>query len=633
VKTRALTPIRCVAARVRGALAVRRLLPACFGLAAVAWLTPIADLRIPEIQGRGHRSPRAGSTVTTGGVVTAVGGDGFYLQDPDGDGDPATSDAVAVHPARACGPGGGKVAPGDLVRITSQVVESIPGGTKTGNLSTTELASATACEVVSRRHPLPAPIVIGRGGRLPPASRVIAADKQPVNLQREAEAVRYRFDPSADGLDFYESLEGMRVAVRAPVAVSATRHFGPGTGEVFTLADDGKDAEPRNARTAAGGIFLQPDPHDRGDQNPEIVQLQFGPSLYPGPPPAIAVGDRLGDVTGVMDYDFGSFEVRATDTVCVRPRGARPETTRFAGSTSRLIVGTYNVLNLSATAGDSAQRAKLGRQIARNLRAPDILALEEIQDDSGEIDDGTTDASATLAALVDAIIRAGGPRYASFDVAPADGTLGGAPGANIRVAMLYNPARVRLLSRRSVTPAALAKAHVRDSLAFQGSRNPLEGVFEFAGRRLTVIANHLTSRYGSTPVFGAIQPFVQAGEAERAAQASALHGFVAGLVSGDPDAGILVLGDLNTFEFTDALARVLPGADGILTNLLWRERPSERYTYIYNGNSQVLDHIFVTAGLRRGAQVDIVHVNVDFPDSNGVEASDHEPVLAAIEMQ
>jgi predicted extracellular nuclease len=523
------------------------------------------------------------------------------------------------------------VTPGDLVRITSQVVESIPGGAKTGNLPTTELADPTACEVVSRRHPLPAPVVIGRGGRLPPATRVIAADKEPVNLQHEAEAARYRFDPSADGLDFYESLEAMRVTVRAPVAVSATRHFGPATAEVFTLADGGKDASPRDARTAEGGIFLQPDPHDRGDQNPEIVQLQFDPSLYRAPPPAIAVGDRLGDVTGVMDYDFGSFEVHATATVRVHRRSARPETTRLAGSASHLIVGTYNVLNLSATPGDSAQRAKLGRQIARNIGAPDILALEEIQDDNGEIDDGTTDASATLGALVDAIVRAGGPRYASFDVAPADGTLGGAPGANIRVAMLYNPARVRLVSRRSLTPALLARAHVRDSLAFRDSRNPLEGVFQFAGRRVTVVANHLTSRYGSTPVFGAIQPFVQAGEAERAAQAAALHEYVAGFLSGDPGARIVVLGDLNTFEFTDELARILPGPDGILTNLLSRERPSERYTYIYNGNSQVLDHIFVTAALRRAAQVDIVHVNVDFPDSDGVEASDHEPVLAAIE--
>ena len=598
-----------------------------------AWQAPPGDLRIPEIQGRGHRSPRAGSVVTTRGIVTAVGGGGFYLQDPDGDGDSATSDAIVVRPASRCVAGAGHVAPGDLIRVTSQVVESIPGGAKTGNLPTTELVDPAACEVVSRRHALPAAVVIGRGGRLPPATQVIAADKEPVDLQREAEAARYRFDPSADGLDFYESLEAMRVTVRAPVAVSATRHFGPATAEVCTLADGGEHAKPRNARTARGGIFLQPDPHDRGDQNPEIVQLQFDPSLYPAPPPAIAVGDRLEDVTGVMDYDFGSFEVRATGTVRVHRGVARPETTRLAGTASRLIVGTYNVLNLSATPADSAQRAKLGRQIARNLRAPDILALEEIQDDNGEIDDGTTDASATLAALVGAIVRAGGPRYASFDVAPADGTLGGAPGANIRVAMLYNPARVRLLSRRSLTPAALAEAHVRDSLAFHDSRNPLEGVFEFAGRRISVIANHLTSRYGSTPVFGAIQPFVQAGEAERAAQAAALHGYVAGLLSGDPDARAIVLGDLNTFEFTHELARVLPGPDGILTNLLSRERPSERYTYIYNGNSQVLDHIFVTAGLRRGAQVDIVHVNVDFPDSDGVEASDHEPVLAAIEMQ
>jgi predicted extracellular nuclease len=629
VKAPTSTPLKYIADRTRRARSLRRLLPACLLFAGGARL-PQGDVRISEIQGRGHRSPRAGSTVTTGGIVTAVSRAGFYLQDPDGDRDPATSDAIFVRRANGC-PAGGSAAVGDRVRLTSQVLESIPGGARTGNLPTTELSGPTACEVVSRRQPLPAPVIIGRGGRLPPATTVIARDKEPVNLQHQADAARYRFDPSADGLDFYESLEAMRVTVRVPVAVSATRHFGSAKAEVFTLPDGGEHAEPRNARTARGGIFLQPDPDDRGDQNPEIVQLQFDSSLYPGAPPAIAVGDRLGDVTGVMEYDFGSFEVRATEAVRVWRGRAAPEVTRLTGSTRRLIIGTYNVLNLSAMPADSAQRSKLGRQIARNLRGPDILALQEVQDDNGEIDDGTTDASGTLAALVAAIVRAGGPRYAAFDVAPADGALGGAPGGNIRVAMLYNPARVRLISRRSLTPGVLARARVRNSRAFRGSRSPLEGVFEFAGRRITLIANHLTSRYGSTPVFGAVQPFVQAGEAGRAAQAAALHDYAAALLAADPRARLVVLGDLNTFEFADELARVLPGPGRILTSLLPRERPAERYSYIYTGNSQVLDHIFVTASLERGADLDIVHLNVDFPDSDEVEASDHEPVLAALE--
>ena len=328
-ETPARTPLKRIPPA-RRAFLLRLSLSACLLLLGSAWQAPPGDLRIPEIQGRGHRSPRAGSVVTTRGIVTAVGGGGFYLQDPDGDGDSATSDAIVVRPASRCVAGAGHVAPGDLIRVTSQVVESIPGGAKTGNLPTTELVDPAACEVVSRRHALPAAVVIGRGGRLPPATQVIAADKEPVDLQREAEAARYRFDPSADGLDFYESLEAMRVTVRAPVAVSATRHFGPATAEVCTLADGGEHAKPRNARTARGGIFLQPDPHDRGDQNPEIVQLQFDPSLYPAPPPAIAVGDGLEDVTGVMDYDFGSFEVRATGTVRRAPRG-RPTGNDEAG--------------------------------------------------------------------------------------------------------------------------------------------------------------------------------------------------------------------------------------------------------------------------------------------------------------
>lgn len=51
---------------------------------------------IGEIQGRGHSSPYLGETVRTQGVVTATARNGFYVQDPVGDGDPATSDGLFV---------------------------------------------------------------------------------------------------------------------------------------------------------------------------------------------------------------------------------------------------------------------------------------------------------------------------------------------------------------------------------------------------------------------------------------------------------------------------------------------------------------------------------------------------------
>jgi predicted extracellular nuclease len=286
------------------------------------------------------------------------------------------------------------------------------------------------------------------------------------------------------------------------------------------------------------------------------------------------------------------------------------------------------VLNLSATASDSAQRRLLAHQIVEALGSPDIVALQEIQDDSGEEDNGITTARGTLTALSAAIASAGGPRYAFFDVAPADGRPGGAPGGNIRNAFLYNPGRVSLRSHRSLEPSVLAGAGARDSLAFRESRDPLEGVFEFGGRRLSLINNHLSSRFGSTPVFGATQPFIQAGETARAAQVRALHDYVAHLLARDPKARTVVLGDMNTFETSDELSELLPGSPAVLYPLTPLVPANQRYSYNYEGNSQALDHIFVSQALVGSAELDVVHLNADFPALPGRTASDHDPLVA-----
>jgi predicted extracellular nuclease len=187
----------------------------------------------------------------------------------------------------------------------------------------------------------------------------------------------------------------------------------------------------------------------------------------------------------------------------------------------------------------------------------------------------------------------------------------------------------------------LAEFDVSDPDAFAGTRNPLAATFKFRGKEFTVINNHLTSRFGSSPIFGGLQLFIQAGEAERAAQAGALNEVVDALVAGGKGnpihaskAGrIMVVGDLNTFEFTDELAEILPGTgtDRVLTNLIYSsdvQADDNVYTFIFDGNSQALDHFFVTDNLVENAEFDIVHVNVDFPRISPAYGSDHEPLLA-----
>lgn len=586
-------------------------------ITAPGWSRPEPLTPIAEVQGASHLSPLLGREVSVEGVVTALRRDGFHLQDTRGDGDPATSDGIAVAARPA------DVRRGDRVRVTGTVAEEPAGGSPAG-LLVTRLTAVRAVRVMSRGRDLPAPVILGAGGIAIPHD-LIGADELPVDLRDSAQVRTNRFTPSSDALDQLESLEGMLVTVRRPTVLGPSERRSGGLADVFVHPDLG--AAHRHVRTAAGGILLRSGPDNRGDQNADRIRVAYDPALVNAPFPDLGTGDRLADVTGIVDYAYGAYEATAVSPVTVASRSRRrPERTPLERDSAHLTVATYNVLNLSPDSSDAAQRARLGEQIARALGGPDIVALQEIQDQSGELDDGATDGRPTLAALARAIRESGGPAYAFAEVAPADGRPGGVPGGNIRNAFLYDTSRVRLLSVRSLTADVLERAATPHPDAFADSRDPLEAVFVARGRRLVAINNHLTSRFGSTPVFGAVQPFVQAGEAEREAQARALHAYVAGLLAGEPSLPVVVLGDMNTFETTVHLASLLPGSPPILVNLLSRVEEPRRYSYIFEGNSQLLDHIFVTPGLARIAEIDVVHLNADFSAEH--PASDHDPVVA-----
>ncbi len=629
---------------------------------------------IYEIQGEGHLSPDAGTTVTTNGVVTAIGFRSFYVQDPIGDGNDATSDALFVFDSRSST--SDLIAIGTCVELNDRIDERISGGASTGNLSLTQMAfpriTLIDCASTFPGYAFPEPVVIGESGRTPPNEIVISASELPVNLQTSPGT----FNPEVDGIDFYESLENMLVTVEDPQATSATRQFGTFSAEFFAVPNHGDDdiVSPEDAINDRGGIMLQPDPNGTGDLNPERVQIQLlGSPLYAGtmfPPPAVQVGDRLADVTGVVGYSFGNYEVNAMTEIVVKRSKLTPESSKLEGSKDKITVASYNVLNLSPDSSDDAQRAALADQVVNALNSPDVIAVQEIQDNNGvprasaenpdPTNDGVTAADQTLQALVDAIAAAGGPRYDFFDVAPVEGTGGGIPGGNIRNAFLFNRARVGLVDFVSLTPDVLAANAVTNTAAFTGTRNPLAATFEFNTHEFTVINNHLTSRFGSTPIFGGPQPFVQAGEsggAGREDQAGALNEYVDSLLAADANAAIMVVGDMNTFEWTNDLAEILPGTGDqrVLTNLVpTADRDDDHdddegddhhdesgglpddaeYSFIFDGNSQELDQFFVTDNLEDDAKFDVVHVNVDFPRRFvDTTASDHEPMLARFEME
>ena len=174
--------------------------------------------------------------------------------------------------------------------------------------------------------------------------------------------------------------------------------------------------------------------------------------------------------------------------------------------------------------------------------------------------------------------------------------------------------------------------------AFDGARLPFAATFDFSGDEVTIVNNHLSSKGGSAPILGTEQPFDERQEDvtvngsldERQAQAAAVAGFVDAIAEEAPNANIVVLGDMNEFEFISPL-ETLENSGGGLVNLTNTVDEDEIYSFIFQGNSQALDHILVSDHLADGASFDFVHVNSEFAETDD-RASDHDPLLAQLDL-
>jgi predicted extracellular nuclease len=587
-----------------------------FVTAALPPATPIHD-----IQGASHTSPKAGEAVSNvNGVITAKRSNGFYIEDPAPDADDATSEGIFVftnaNPTQNVG---------DAVRVSGTVAEFRAGGSSSTNLTTTEIASPTVV-VLSTGNVLPGPTLIGSGGRVPPGE-VIENDAAGSVESSGA------FDPAADGIDFYETLEGMRLQVNNPVVVGPTN----ARGEMFVLADDGAGAA---ARTARGGIVVRdlgPEPpgdYASGDFNPE--RIQFDDAVGVATPNA-NVGDHFTTpAVGVLDYDFGNFELEVTSLLTRVADGVTREVTADAG-VNELSVATFNVENLDAVEPQAKFDALAG-EIVTNMKSPDVISLEEIQDNNGATNDSVVDADQTLNKLAAAIKTAGGPTYDWRQINPVDDQDGGEPGGNIRVGFMFRTDRGLAFVDRpgggSTTATAIVSGPSGPQLSFSpgrvdptngawnASRKPLAGEFTYQGQTFFLITNHFNSKGGDEALFGRFQPPTRSTEVQRHQQAQIVNDFVDSILAADSNANVIVLGDLNDFEFSQTVS-ILEG--GVLHALMKTLPQNERYSYVFEGNSQSLDHIVVSGRLFGSPfAYDPVHVNAEFFD----QLSDHDPQVA-----
>ncbi|WP_249292076.1 endonuclease/exonuclease/phosphatase family protein [Metabacillus flavus] len=163
--------------------------------------------------------------------------------------------------------------------------------------------------------------------------------------------------------------------------------------------------------------------------------------------------------------------------------------------------------------------------------------------------------------------------------------------------------------------------------AFESSRKPLAAQFKFEGENVIVIANHFNSKGGDEPLFGKNQPPLLKSEIQRHQIAGIVNSFVKDIKNKDPQASIIALGDFNDFEFSKTF-EILKGSE--LSNMVDKIKPEERYSYTYQGNSQVLDHILVSKHLAQTTKADIVHINSSFMEQQG-RASDHDPLMIQVD--
>ncbi|WP_326637688.1 lamin tail domain-containing protein [Streptosporangium sp. NBC_01755] len=566
--------------------------------------------RIHDIQGAGRISPIVGQSVTNvPGIVTAVrvtgNSRGFWFQDPSADADPLTSEGLFVF----TGSTSPTVVIGDSVLVTGRVTEYRPAA---GAQTLTELGGPINT------------IRLTGGNALPAAVPVAFPDAYTKSGSLEAQPL----EPSSYVLDWLEIHEGMRITV-----AEDTRLISPvntAFSELWVTLKPGQNPTPRG-----GSVY-------KGYDDPNSGRLMI---LSLNGAPAANVGSTLAaGTTGPLDYQsFGGYVLQATELGTITEGGLKRQKVLPPKKQGDLSVVTYNVENLAAT-NPAAKFARLAEAVVTNLGKPDILALEEIQDNNGATNNGVVAADETVAKFIAAIQAAGGPTYDWRSVDPNNGTDGGEPGGNIRQVFLFNPARVTFVDRPG-GDADTAVSVVRErptsnqvslsvspgridptSDAWASSRKPLVGEFLYDGnKQLFVVANHFNSKGGDAPLTSAVQPPVRSSEVQRVKQATEVHDFVKDL--SDKSAGqarVVVLGDLNDYQFSPAI-QTITGNGTLLKTLIDTLPADQRYSYIFDGNSQVLDHILISPAIK-GYSYGVVHINAEFSD----QASDHDPQIIRI---
>lgn len=586
---------------------------------------------IAQINGNRFISPYRNQNVyNVTGLVTAVGPSGLWIRSTTPDSDVRTSESIYVFGRITSNV---TLASGDIIVLSGVVSEY---RSSSPYIYLTEISRPTNVQLISRGNPVN-PVIIGKKGINPPTEQYSSLDNGDVfsvpNNSSQISTANPVLQPWSYGLDFWESLSGELVTVRSPNAVAKPNNY----NETWVVGDWRKTS--KNSR---GGLTLAP-----GDGNPEAIIIG-APLDGTVNPPNIKLGDSLEDITGVIYTQFGYYYIlpltALTITGSKQPALPSPVTWSSKGNCKKITVGQYNVENLAA---DSSYLPDIAYHIAYYLNSPDLVFLQEIQDNSGETDDGVVSANVTLETLVSAIQDAGGVSYNYVDIDPINDQDGGVPGGNIRPAYLYNPAVLNLKSPAVAGTVADANAVLPGpslkynpglidptNPAWEDSRKPIaaEWVTVKDNATLFTVNVHLISKGGSSTIEGDPRPPVNGGLTQRIAQANVTGSFIADILAVDPSAAVLAAGDFNEFVFVAPLETFAEVSGLVNMDDAAGVSATERYTYLFEMNSQELDHMFVSPRIAGapGATPEIKHVHVNTWVSSADEISDHDPSVAKI---
>lgn len=531
---------------------------------------------ISEIQGSGAISPLEGQRVTTeGNIVTFVMGSGFFIQAPANleDGNPETSEGVYVYSNNS------GVSVGDIVNITADVSEFY---------YLTELGNANVT-VISSGNPLPEPILFGDG----------IPSKTPLGNVSELE--RY---------------EGMLVKFSDGIVTGSPDSY------------DTMYVNPYGERTfhESGIIYPGMENLPVWDGNPEVIGTDLSDTAYAGL--FLPSGTKVNNLEGPLTYAYGLYTI-LPKSVTYTENSNYPRPVRTPNS-NEITIGTQNMLNLSMTETDN-RFSKLSLQVRENLKAPDILAVQEVFDinalqklaDKIHSDDNSITYSAYLIEGESNGIDSG------FLVK-----------GNVTVNNVYQIFKdEEIQSGSSYYPL-----HDRPPLVMECS--VLNGTNSID---LTVICVHNRSLNDVDT-----KDFVRE---KRFRQAEDIAEYVDSLLDADPGKNIIVTGDFNCYQFTDGYVdglgmitgnldpqgAMLEGEDLVdidLRNQIYSLPFEERYSYVHEGNSSALDHMLTSFNLNKYVvEINYARGNADVSESyedvsgTALRSSDHDGLVMFLKLE